>query len=160
MAYTNVTPTLTSNSTPSPYVASASTEYAVLYEAFRAFDQASNAWATAVGAGGIGWIKLDFGSGYSKTITRYKIKTATVGREPKNFTFQGSNNDSDWTVLDTQTNQTWTPGEEKTYDISNTVNYRYYKLDVTANIDGSILEINEITFYTTTLGGGFIMNFI
>jgi hypothetical protein len=44
----------------------------------------------------------------------------STGRAPKSWTFEGSNNGEDWTVLDTQTSETgWSNGEERYYSFTN-----------------------------------------
>ena len=67
---------------------------------------------------------------------QYKLTAANdaAGRDPKNFTLQGSTNGTDWTTLDTQTDQKFSARfATNTYSVTNTVAYEYYKLDITAN---------------------------
>lgn len=135
---------MTNNTTPSPNVTSASSA-GVGEEAYHAFDKDSvtGAWITASGT--TGWIKYDFGStiwaatGYSLTDNGFPT------RMPSSFTFQGSNDDSSWTTLDTRTSQSFSSSETKNYTFSNGVKYRYYKLDVTVNGGGTNLQIAEMT---------------
>jgi len=60
------------------------------------------------------WVQYDFGEGNEKQIRKYNITgpddaTYYQGMAPKDWTFEGSNNASDWDVLDTQSDQTvWT----------------------------------------------------
>jgi hypothetical protein len=67
----------------------------------------------------------------------------------KSFTIEGSNDDSSWTVLDTQTNLSWSGNEIKTFDFSNTTAYRYIKIRVTATNDAAdwclIAEVEMMT---------------
>ena len=51
---------------------------------------------------------IDFGA--NRTANMYTFSTAndSVGRDPKSWTFHGSNDNSNWTLLDTQTNYTTT----------------------------------------------------
>ncbi len=58
----------------------------------------------------------------------------SAGRSPKAWTFQGSNDGSNWTVLDTVTDQTgWSStGEMREYSFQNGTAYQYYKYDCTA----------------------------
>lgn len=150
------TATMTNNTTPAPNVVTASSE-GVGEEGWHAFDKdsVSGAWITASGT--TGNIKYDFGSalwaadGYTLTDNGFQT------RMPSNFTFQGSNDDSAWTTLDTQTSQTFSASETKTYSFANSVKYRYYKLDVTANGGGSNLQIAEMTIKAPDdVVGGFI----
>jgi len=71
-----------------------------------------------------------------KIIVKYTIMAGHTGLDvsPKDWTFQGSNNDSDWDILDTVTGETsWGAAEVRDFTFSNTTAYRYYKLDITAN---------------------------
>ena len=131
----DLTAAMTANSAPSPNVVSASAEAGDTY-AYMAFDHnktGDNKWLTNATNG---WLKFDFGSALY-TITKYTIlapdEAGNESRLPKNWTFEGSNNDSTWTTLDTQTNQTFAAHERKTYTSSNATPYRYYRLNISAN---------------------------
>jgi hypothetical protein len=98
-----------------------------------------------------GWIKIDFGSGITKTVIKYTIVGwnsgggRSLGDAPKTWTFEGSNNDSDWTVLDTHSNITsWAVAEKKEYMFSNSTGYRYYRWNITANNGNSYLNAQEL----------------
>jgi hypothetical protein len=70
-----------------------------------------------------------------KVVTRYSIQ-AGLGSynnfSPKEWYFQGSNNGSNWTTLDSHSNETqWNTGMAKVYDINNTQPFRYYRICVT-----------------------------
>ena len=103
------------------------------------------------------WLKYQFTSG--KTIVRYTITSRDYStiEYPIDFTLQGSNNDSDWDILDTQTGQSFTQAEKKTYSFSNSTSYTYYKLNVTDSShggDGKVaigeLELMEEAWTTHT----------
>ena len=60
----------------------------------------------AANPGPTGWLRYDFGAGNAQTVKRYTVVSADVAnRDPKTWTFQGSNDGSTWTTLDTQSNQ-------------------------------------------------------
>jgi len=149
---------MTTNSAPSPFVASASSEFGAVLKAFRAFENTlgdSGYWIT--NGTSIGWLTLDIGSGNSKKIYSYKIYVNVVpepNRAPKNWTFEGSNNNIDWTILDTQENQTgWGSGtgREFTLDILKmSIAYRYFRLNISANNGDDYLQIGEMYFYEAT----------
>lgn len=94
------------------------------------------------------WIKYDFGAGVTKTIRKWTLRNRNGGeyaqQSPKNFVLQGSNDNSNWTDLDTHTNETWTQGEMKTYSFANATAYRYYRLYITAVLSGALCSIAEI----------------
>jgi hypothetical protein len=81
------------------------------------------------------WIKFDFGAGNAKVIVKYRMATNDTyvyGYAPEDFVLEGSNNDSDWTTLDTQTGiNNWITSEWKEFTFSNTTAYRYYRLTST-----------------------------
>ncbi|MFA6006869.1 MAG: glycine-rich domain-containing protein [Candidatus Paceibacterota bacterium] len=146
---------LTSDSAPSPYVASASTE--VNCSAWQSFDSdSSTAWCVN---GTSGWLKIDLGT-YT-TVNQYKIQadsyTTYYTYGPKTWTFEGSNDNSAWTVLNTQTNvPAWSSGEIRTYALGTAQNYRYYKLNISASQSdwifiGSLVLGNTATSHATPL---------
>jgi hypothetical protein len=153
--HTDVAPhNMISNNSPSPYVASASSEYyyGSLYEAYRVFDGSKYVWGSS---GTSGWLKLDYGSGNAPVLIGYAIKSyedpAFQNVMPKNWTFKGSNNDTDWTTLDTRTNVTgWTASAWKEFWFSNGNGYRYYMIDISANNGYSLSTyIAEMKHFTS-----------
>lgn len=146
-AGTDEMPTMTSGTTSGVTVsADDSLSGYPQYEPYKAADDVvsggttDNIWHSAVG--GTGWMKTDFGS--STDITGYTITAGNgvhVPYAPTAFTFEGSNNDSDWTVLDTQSSLSWTASEEKSFTLGSTESYRYYRINITAA--GSYIVINE-----------------
>lgn len=84
--------------------------------------------------GTTGWLQYDLGR--TERVQRYVITSAggLVARDPKDWQFQGSNDGTTWTTLDTQSNQVFAQRlQVTTYAIANPSFYRYYRLDVTAN---------------------------
>jgi hypothetical protein len=114
----------------------------------QAFDNSTaHGWGTSSSA--TGWVKVDFGVSDERTIVQYTMigYTAAVNsaaKSPRDFTLQGSNNDSDWTTLNTQTGVTWSDGQKREYSFSNSTAYRYYKVDITANNGDSEVVIVEL----------------
>jgi hypothetical protein len=143
---------MTSNSVPSPYVARASSYYVTLppYKAFNNSVSGSAYWVT--NGTSTGYLQIDLGDGNTHKCASYAIQVNTVpepNRAPKDFTLQGSNNDSNWDVLDTQTDQTsWGNGEKRTFSgLAGTTAYRYFKLNVTANNGDTYLQCGELYLY-------------
>jgi hypothetical protein len=131
----NGTPTASANG-------SSSTEGAA-----QAFDGTTNTKWFNANAGTTGWIQCDFGAGNAQTIKRYTVASANdvPGRDPKNWQLQGSNDDSAWTTLDTQSNQTFANRwQTNTYTVASLAAYRYYRLNITANNgDTAGLQLSE-----------------
>ncbi len=148
-AVTDVAPhNMTSNALPIPYVASASTEFDATYRAFNVFDGINSTYwvSTAVPA----QIKLDLGSGNGSIVKSYAIKAGNLTTQhPKNFTFEGSNDNSTWNIIDTVINQTgWTASEVRMFNCDVFANYRYYRVNVSANVTATVyVRISEIYMY-------------
>jgi hypothetical protein len=150
----DVAPTMTSNTTPAPYVVTSSSAYNG-YHAWNVFDKLDdNGHAYNIltfGSATNQWVVLDFGMGNEKAIAKYDVYTYTSNRAPKNWTFEGSNTGAfagEQVILDTQTNQTsWSTFGKNTYTINNTTKYRYYRIFISSGNDGSWLELAELKMY-------------
>jgi hypothetical protein len=153
----NLIPAMTSATTPSGKV-TASSVYS-LTPIWKAFDGNKSYWDgteyRAWGTGSTtGWIAYEFPT--AKKISKYVIYYGTHdaggyanGINPKNWTFEGSNDGMNWTILDTQTDITnWTDGEEKSFIFNNSTLYKTYRLNITANngaVGGAVkLSVHEI----------------
>lgn len=139
-------------------VASASSYYGVGYEADKAFDNNFTAtkWATPAGYSyaAPSWIKYDLGAGNEKTVVSYTITSGDDAptRDPMNWTFEGSNDNVNWTVLDTQIGQSWSSRlQTKVYGpFINLTAYRYYRLNISANHGSTLTQITEVEFCQDT----------
>jgi hypothetical protein len=144
MSTTNAIPTMTSNTTPSG-VASGSSSVNATYDYYKVFDKntANNdGWCTPSGVTS-GWIQYQFTSPI--IIGQYTLTTDSYPTYmPKNWTFEGSVDGVNYTVLDTQTNIAFATNEKKVFSIPNTTFYSYYRLNITSNNGASQLQINEI----------------
>lgn len=139
----NLIPIMTSNTTPSG-IASASSIHTTNYDAWEAFDKIkTNCWSTL--SNSTGWIKYEFSE--PQKISKYTILSAgSVARCPKNWTFEGSNDGVNWTVLDTRTNITvWSGTVKNEFVFNNTNLYIAYRINISANNgDTSYLQIAEM----------------
>jgi alpha-L-fucosidase len=138
-------------------VAAASKEK-VSEPAANAFDgSASTKWFNESG-GSTGWLRYDFGSGNAWTVVRYDLTSANdvPARDPKDWQFQGSNNGTSWTTLDTQTGQTFASRYlTKQYAVTNNTAYRYYRLNITANNGDSVnIQLAELALMSHRLYSG------
>lgn len=152
----NQVPVMTSNTAPTG-VAAASNEASASFAAWKAFDginTGTDEWSTSGAASGT--LSYDLGSGNAKVITYYAIMGVAqgetgVGLGPKTWTFEGSNNGSSWTVLDTETAvPNWAQGEERTYSTTNTTSYRYYRLNITLNQGHVNLTVADFQLLNST----------
>lgn len=146
----NQVPVMTSATAPFGVVAKSS-EYGASEAAWKVFDRlATTVWTVASGT--TGWVSYDFGYGNQKVVTSYKLGSnndnAWMNRHPSAWTFQGSNDNSSWTTLDTKSSQpAWSISEERTYVVTNTTAYRYYRINITAIQGGSILSLASFEMY-------------
>lgn len=155
---TDQVPVMSSNTAPVG-TAAASGEFSASFQAWRAFEGGtSQAFKWVAGSGQTtGWLRYDFGAGNTKVITHYSIVAVPSdevqpNRAPRNWTFEGSNDGSSWTVLNTQTGiGSWGQGEKRQYATTNTTAYRYYRINVSAiQPGGDVLVITEAEFLSST----------
>jgi len=99
------------------------------------------------GLNNVGAIRYDFGAGRAPVIERYTVTSAddVPERDPKDWEFQGSNDGTNWTTLDTQNGQTF-PFRyyEMEYALPKPAAYRYYRLNITANSGAPGLQVADI----------------
>lgn len=131
----------------------------------KAFDNiahSSNEWSSdsVPSASSPSWLQYDFGSGVTKKITRYTLANAegyayNRSRAPRDWTFEGSNDGSSWTVLQTQSGVSWDCDTcTKAFDVSNNTSYRYYRIKITANNGGpTFVEVAEVELMAQTTSG-------
>ncbi|MFI6265605.1 ThuA domain-containing protein [Micromonospora sp. NPDC051006] len=80
-------------------------------------------------------------------VSRYALTSAndSPGRDPKNWTLQGSQDGSTWTDLDTRSNETFAQRfQTNQYSFTNTTAYQHYRLNITANSGEPLLQLAEL----------------
>ncbi len=117
--------------------ASASSNPIAAETAPNAFDSNANTkWLGTVGTGTVkAWLQYQFAGTTAYAVKQYTVTSANDAqqRDPKNWNFQGSTNGTSWVTLNTQSNQVFGGRfETKSYSITNTTAYRYYRLSITA----------------------------
>ena len=153
----NITPTMTSNTTPDGYIASASSEVSVSRQAWCAFDGISglddeaNRWHSGLGMPQ--WIMMKFPEPH--TVTKFSIKNADnthLGIDE--FELRGSNNGTSFVTLGSYSNPP-DLGVITEYTAQNTESYLYYQVYArTSHHAGQYAIIDEIKFYEPTGSGG------
>ena len=142
--------------------ASADTEYGAQVAALACDDNASTYWESTDSAFPHWW-KYDFGAGVLWRIGKLTLTCATIsdGIGIKNFTLQGSNDDSSYTVV--YTGVTTNISTIQTFSFVNNRLFRYYKLNVTDDWETgyNYCNINEIQmFEMINQAGSFLLNLI
>ena len=134
-----IQPTMTSNTSPIPFVASASTIYDSTFDAFKSFDNSiATSWvsfyprysginpglytgtvSTTVSGGAVlgEWLQLAFTSALISTYTIVVVDNYKNTSAPTSWVLAGSSNGgATWNMLDTQT-RVWTGNNSLTYNI-------------------------------------------
>jgi hypothetical protein len=100
-----------------------------------------------------GWIQYQAPASY--IVTNYTITAANdfPERDPLSWTLQGSNNGSNWTTIDTRSNEDF-PNRFQTraFSFSNSTGYTYYRFNMNNN-SGTVLQLAEIELFGTPLAG-------
>lgn len=150
-------PQMTSNTTPSGRVFASSVYNTTSYDAWKAFNRfdENEGFVSANGSGGIGHLGYEFEKPILifKYVVRSGAHTTYLHELPKDWTFEGSNDGINWTVLDTQVSQIWTTvNTDKEYfiDISKIDSYKIYRLNWTANNRANYTAVNELKMFEYT----------
>ncbi|MBV7529759.1 T9SS type A sorting domain-containing protein [Chitinophaga sp. sic0106] len=103
------------------------------------------------------WVRYQ--SPVSSVVTSYAVTSANdaVTRDPKNWTFEGSNDGTNWTVLHSATNQVFINRWQRLrYNFSNSTAYTYFRLNITANSGATIVQLAEWEIFGTGTGSPLI----
>jgi hypothetical protein len=141
-------PTMTASNAPAPYVVSASSQYSAAYAGWYAFDDivnGSNGWFSA-STGQPWWLKIDLGTARTVKAFRwspYRLDAYGYANFPKDWQFQGSNDNATWTMLVSATNYVISANDTRV-EVANNTAYRYYRWYVTLTADGNYCLIADI----------------
>lgn len=131
--------TMASNTTPVPFVASASNETDPDHFAWRAFDQDKN-FEWMGGGGSPWWLGFDWGPAAHRVVSRYVVKEQAFfanlfpQRTPFAWELQGSDDGLVWDTIDTVTGQTsWISQQVRIFDCDVLTPYRYHRMYITLN---------------------------
>jgi prepilin-type N-terminal cleavage/methylation domain-containing protein len=148
--------------TTSTWTVSASSQYDASNSASRAFD--NNTTTSWWGNNNTlpAWLLYDFWEGTPQNITEYTLfrNSSQNGwwhntqHSPRSWTFEGSNNNINWTVLDSENSQSisaW--ATKRQYSFSNTQFYRYYRIYITEGNHPSQDWVNITEMELMSAGG-------
>ncbi|MCG8319729.1 MAG: gliding motility-associated C-terminal domain-containing protein [Cytophagales bacterium] len=93
------------------------------------------------------WTQYESKSAFSThLVTKYSITSANdaPSRDPKDWTFEGSNDGLNWVILDTRTNQSFPSRfQERSFTFANSDLYQYYRLNMTENHGSDAYQMAE-----------------
>ena len=150
---------MTSNTAPTPFVASADASVSSTYAAWKAFDGLSGSGCTTcawVADATVGhWLQLDLGSGAAVILDSYSIAASastTASGMIVGWIMQGSNDGTTWNTVSTVSSQTWTDtsttSQVQTYTpTTKTTAYRYWRITSTQSGTGSFTQIGELSLF-------------
>jgi hypothetical protein len=127
-------PIMTSNVTPSGIVAASSIS-SVALDSWQAFDGSTGTrWQS--GTLNVGWLRYEFPT--PRTIRRYAVRSAGSGigggtnSNISSWTFEGSNDATNWTILDTRTGLILADFQYSDNTFTNNTGFTFYRINVTA----------------------------
>jgi hypothetical protein len=139
-------PTMTANS-QNGYLVSCSSSFASNYDAWYAFNKAGGSWYSSDGrysstapypytgsnvtvANGVSYPGewLQFRGIVSVYLTSYTLDASSVATTPVSFVLLGSKDGTTWTLLDTQTDLIWSGTSRRTFNISVSTSYTYFRI--------------------------------
>lgn len=147
---------MSSDTTPAPYVASASSFSNSTYLPWKAFNMTNinqdDCWVSASGTTS-GWIQIDLSELNKAIVGKYSIIARNhdnaLTTSPKSWTFEGSEDALNWTILDSRENEeNWTIRQKRTY-LTNipSRNFRYYRLSINNNNGASFITVAGLEIY-------------
>src|SRR5436190_2534460 len=96
-----------------------------------------------------GWVQLELAQ--PQTIVRYALTSANdhAERDPVDWNLQGSDDGRTWATLDQQTGQSFDSRfQTKIFDFTNSTAYKFFRLNVTKNGSGNIVQLAELQLST------------
>lgn len=145
----NVTPVMTSNTTPAPYVVSSSDYNSTTQYIWNAFNNdgntGSNFWHSTTGQGH--WVKIDFGSVIkinAFSIMSYPLITSA----PKSFILYGSNDNITYEkIIEFNNEILWSAYEVRLFKLLSSVLFRYYRINFFADNGYNAIVLSELKFW-------------
>jgi glucose/arabinose dehydrogenase/PKD repeat protein/type 1 glutamine amidotransferase len=88
--------------------------------------------------------------GADTTVTGYALTSANdfAGRDPKDWTLQGSADGQTWTDLDRRTGQSFAERfQTRTFEVAEPRPFRHYRLDITANAGEPLTQLADLRLF-------------
>lgn len=151
MKYKSVIPIMTSNTTPSPYVVSAT--HNVDHTAYQVFDENESTYirSSIFTYRDVPWfLNIDLGENNNQLVNAYQLECFIYNSWTMNtWTFEGSYDNSTWTVLHSVTGMaSWDSKTTYSFQFRNTVAYRYYRFKCTVTNGGNSICLSNVRLLT------------
>ncbi len=93
-----------------------------------------------------GWVQYD--SPTAQKVYKYSITSCAsvreTDRDPKSWKLYGSNNGTDWTLMDTRTNQTFlTRNQTLEYTVNSQSDFLKFRLQIDGIVSGNVVQFSE-----------------
>lgn len=144
---------MTSNTAPSPLVASSSSIWNDTYQAWKVFNGTNtgetDGWCMANGTT-TGWIQLDFGIKKQLNIVslvsaNYAINATQAS--PKDFDIEASNDGTNFDIIHCVSDESsWTANERRNYSFNSDKEYRYWRISIKANNGHTFSRLGQLIF--------------
>lgn len=129
-------PLMTGASTPSGVASASSSADAGAVPAWRAFDRdITTTWQSNTAFGLPQWLQYQLPA--AKTVRYYSVQIFVAIAAPAAWQFQGSNDGSSWTTLDTRSDIAWYYQEKKFFKITTPQSFLYYRIYMTELVDST-----------------------
>lgn len=144
--YTNISPLMTANDKPTPYVVECS--IIAVNPFWKVFDGSDTTYFRSnISTVTPFTISLDYGEGNEQLVGAYRLVcTYNTAWSMKSWTFEGSNDNTVWDVLDTRSDISWDTNNTQDFTFSNLTKYRYYRFNVLEKNGTNSVCINKVMF--------------
>lgn len=146
VAGVNVIPKMINDTSPPPFVASASSSYSS-YTAFYAFDQVFNGssrWISNVAPPV--WCKISLDA--PRKPVRYQLASGHISQQISSWILQGSNDNDVWTDLDVVTDHPLSIDKYDDFTIDSPDYYKHFRVYVNATTNNTIASLSGFTLIT------------
>jgi hypothetical protein len=93
-----------------------------------------------------GYLQYQFPSGQSFVLTEYRLTNAGT-ENPTNWQFQGSNDGINFTTIDQRSGETFSGLQVRSFAVSNTNAYQYYRINFSTNAQPVFVQVAEFSLF-------------
>ena len=145
---TNAIPVMTSDTAPSG-IASATNTSGVDFASWKAFDGSNATLWNSLNATFPLTLAYEFSG--NKAIGAYSLHATIATEAPKDWIFQGSNDNINWVDLDVRNGVTLTINVDNKFEFGYKGYFKKYRLYITANGGGAKVRVNSFNMFESSL---------